>query len=166
MDARETGIIISKYRNHKGMTQKDLSYVLGVTDRAVSNWERGINYPDITLLEKLSETLGCSVHELLSVQTSSEKELIHAMVELSNQGKKMIEMEIRIRSVVGIALAAFILIAAACAFRISEFSEYGMIRLGLLGGIIVAAGCLVGNMIMLALKNRKIQKEDVNNEES
>jgi transcriptional regulator with XRE-family HTH domain len=48
------------------MTQKDVASRLNVTDKAVSKWERGLSYPDISLLVPLSETLGVSVGDLLN----------------------------------------------------------------------------------------------------
>ena len=49
MDARYTGEQIAAARRAKGLTQKQLADALGVTDKAVSKWERGLNYPDIVL---------------------------------------------------------------------------------------------------------------------
>ena len=51
MDARYTGEQIAAARRAKGLTQKQLADALGVTDKAVSKWERGLNYPDIVLLD-------------------------------------------------------------------------------------------------------------------
>jgi len=57
---------ISTLRKEKGLTQKDLAEQLGVTDKAVSKWERGLNCPDISLLAKLSNILGVTTSELLN----------------------------------------------------------------------------------------------------
>ena len=58
MDAGKTGALIAEARREKNMTQKELAGLLHVTDRAVSKWERGLNFPDIALLEPLAEALG------------------------------------------------------------------------------------------------------------
>ena len=47
------------------MTQKELAAALHVSDRAVSTWERGAGFPDISLLEPLADTLGLGVLDLL-----------------------------------------------------------------------------------------------------
>lgn len=65
MDYEQIGKFISEKRREKDLTQKELADKLGVTDRAVSKWERGIGCPDISLLEPLSEILGVSILELL-----------------------------------------------------------------------------------------------------
>lgn len=48
----EMGKFIAEIRKEKNMTQKDLANVLYVSDRAVSKWERGKSFPDISLLKK------------------------------------------------------------------------------------------------------------------
>ena len=57
---------IAELRKEKGMTQKDLAEQLGLTDKAVSKWERGLSCPDISLLSKLALVLGVTANELLS----------------------------------------------------------------------------------------------------
>lgn len=59
---------VTNLRKEAGMTQKQVANKLQVTDRAVSKWERGLSYPDITLMEPLSVVLGISVEELLTCQ--------------------------------------------------------------------------------------------------
>ena len=55
MDAAYTGNKILLLRKQHNMTQKDLAELLLVTDKAVSKWERGINFPDLMTLEKIAE---------------------------------------------------------------------------------------------------------------
>lgn len=57
---------ISELRKEKKLTQKELAEQLGVTDKAVSKWERGLSCPDISLLSKLSRLLGITTSELLN----------------------------------------------------------------------------------------------------
>jgi len=59
------GDFIKKKRKENNLTQKELAKKLGVTDRAVSKWERGLGCPDVSILEILSNELGCSILELL-----------------------------------------------------------------------------------------------------
>lgn len=65
MDYEKIGKYIAECRRKQNLTQKDLASKLGITDRAVSRWERGIGCPDISLLEPLSVILKCSVLEIL-----------------------------------------------------------------------------------------------------
>lgn len=68
MNQYVTGAAIKHLREAKNMTQAALAEKLLVSDKAVSKWETGKGYPDITLLQPLSAALGVSVAELLSGQ--------------------------------------------------------------------------------------------------
>ena len=55
MESKQSfGAYILKRRKELGMTQKEFAEQLFVTDSAVSKWERGLAYPDITLLQNIS----------------------------------------------------------------------------------------------------------------
>lgn len=49
-DKKIFGLFLKEKRIEKGLSQKELSSLLYVTDGAISKWERGISYPDITLI--------------------------------------------------------------------------------------------------------------------
>jgi len=66
MDNYVTGNTIRKLREAQSMTQAQLAEIIGVSDKAISKWETGRGYPDITLIETLAEALKVSVAELLS----------------------------------------------------------------------------------------------------
>lgn len=80
MDVSKIGRFISELRREKGMTQKELAQNLGVSDRAVSKWERGINLPDAGLFEPLCGIFEITVSELLrgerEAPTLSDMELV------------------------------------------------------------------------------------------
>lgn len=65
MNNQTMGGMIASLRREKGMTQADLAKQMGVTDKAVSKWERDLSCPDVQTLPKLAEVLGISVEELL-----------------------------------------------------------------------------------------------------
>lgn len=64
---------IKELRIHNRLTQKELANMLGVSDKAVSKWEVGDSYPDISLLCPIAETLGVSVDELLKGEADTVK---------------------------------------------------------------------------------------------
>ena len=66
MDQYVTGEVIRRLREKKHMTQEELAEKLFVSSKAVSKWETGHGYPDISLLEPLAAALGISVIELFS----------------------------------------------------------------------------------------------------
>lgn len=55
MDNEKFGEFIKKLRKEKGITQKELGEKLNITDKAISKWERGLSFPDITMLNILAE---------------------------------------------------------------------------------------------------------------
>ncbi len=65
MDKYVTGAVIRKLRENKNMTQEELADRIFVSSKAVSKWETGHGFPDISLIEPLSQALGISVIELL-----------------------------------------------------------------------------------------------------
>lgn len=65
MDNKKFGEFIAGLRKEKGYTQSQLAEILCVTDKAVSKWERGVGFPDIKLIEPLSEALGVSILEIM-----------------------------------------------------------------------------------------------------
>lgn len=66
MDSYVTGAVIRRLREKKKLTQEELAERICVSSKAVSKWETGRGFPDISLLEPLAEALGISVIELLS----------------------------------------------------------------------------------------------------
>ena len=78
MDARYTGEQIAAARRAKGLTQKQLADALGVTDKAVSKWERGLNYPDIVLFQPISELLGLPLLQLFCKDGLSAEQAVAA----------------------------------------------------------------------------------------
>ena len=65
MDAKSIGVKIADLRKKRGYTQAELADKIGVTNKAVSKWERGVNFPDMGIIDDLAETLGTTTAELL-----------------------------------------------------------------------------------------------------
>ena len=92
MDREKTGELIASARREKGLTQKELARTLHVSDRAVSKWERGAGFPDVSLLEPLADALGLTVLNLLrgEEQETAEPELTvrRAVALLARQARE------------------------------------------------------------------------------
>ena len=71
-DKKTFGSYIKAKRTEKNYSQKDLAQLLFVTEGAVSKWERGISYPDITLLSDICRILDISERELITASTDTE----------------------------------------------------------------------------------------------
>lgn len=68
-DKKTFGSFIKIKRTEKNYSQKDLAELLFVTESAVSKWERGVSYPDITLISDICRILDISEHELITAST-------------------------------------------------------------------------------------------------
>ena len=75
MDPKKTGTIISEARKNMNMTQKELADKLYVSDKAVSKWERGLCFPDISVLIPLTEILNISLYDLLRGERMKKSEV-------------------------------------------------------------------------------------------
>ena len=82
MDNKKTfGSFVLQRRRELGMTQKEFASRLFVTESAVSKWERGLSYPDITLLQNICAVLEVSEHELLSGSEDTRQRDSHRLAE-------------------------------------------------------------------------------------
>ena len=89
----EIGKKIRKYREAQNLTQKEFANLVGVSNARVSNWEQGLNRPDVDLLAIICTVLKVSPNELLDIEiktelTADEKELLYAYKKLNSEGKK------------------------------------------------------------------------------
>lgn len=127
LDNERIGSFIRELRKERGLTQRDLADRLHITDRAVSKWERGLNAPDIALLEPLSELLGVTVGELIRGERDREEETpmdeTHSLLDYSRE-------EIRrkvggTRKKYAAVLALILLLAGALLWRSGVFFLLG-----------------------------------------
>lgn len=96
MNAADVGRFIAVQRKKKTLTQKELAAQLNVTDKAVSKWETGKCYPDIEMIEKLSEIFEVSINEILSGKRiepenqmeEAERNVIRVMKASENNQRK------------------------------------------------------------------------------
>ena len=72
IDKKTFGSFIKSKRTEKNYSQKDLAEMLFVTEGAVSKWERGLSYPDITLIADICRVLDISEHELITASTDTD----------------------------------------------------------------------------------------------
>ena len=73
MKKQTFGNIIVSLRKEKGMTQLELAEKMGVTDKAVSKWERDLSFPDVSSIPKLAEIFEVSVDDLMQVKTKTKE---------------------------------------------------------------------------------------------
>lgn len=80
-DKSTLGKFIQTKRKELGLSQKELAKALYVTESAVSKWERGISYPDITMISGICEVLHISEHELCTASEDRQQRESDLMVK-------------------------------------------------------------------------------------
>ncbi|MDD3338519.1 MAG: helix-turn-helix domain-containing protein [Lachnospiraceae bacterium] len=136
MDSQVFGQFVAETRKEKKMTQTDLADKIGVTDKAVSRWERGKGFPDINTLEPLSEALDITVLELMrskkdEMKTTKNKELTASeMTEIMNHAVEM-EKEAQRQDRIATWIAVFIVVAVGIPVKLySNSSILGSLFVG------------------------------------
>ena len=74
MDQNKSGKFIAKLRKEKNMTQEQLAEKMGVSINAVSKWERGLSFPDVSLYKKLCKELDINIEELINGEKDKSEE--------------------------------------------------------------------------------------------
>lgn len=140
MDIKATGHLICQARKAKGLTQKQLAEQLNLSDRTISRWERGVGFPDISLLEPLSDALSVPVLDLLrgtqdgEVPTPEEavKEILGAAAESRDQDRRE-RRKNNCKAAAILLLLLVLLLQTGLIFRpVSFVAEAGVYENGLL----------------------------------
>ena len=76
MDLIKIGKYIAGKRKSLGMTQKQLAEKLGMSDKSVSKWERGVCLPDVSVYNELCSILGISLNEFLAGEDIAQENMI------------------------------------------------------------------------------------------
>lgn len=142
MNAEKTGRFIAVIRGEIGLTQKELADRIGVTDKAVSKWERGRGFPDVGILEILAKELDVSVTELMNgerfdlekASSQSDSAILETLQYVKRMSRK--------------TLAVIIIIIGACLSFVPLIATNAGIPF-LISGILTIAG----GVLMLAIKN-------------
>lgn len=112
MNTQKLGAFIAQLRKEKGLTQLQLAELLNVTDKAVSRWETGKNYPDIDMFEDLSKILEVSVSELLEGKRIDKENLLTTSEEQTvKQIKKNKYYNKKYKALIGVVVAIILLFA-------------------------------------------------------
>ena len=82
--AYEIGEKIKLYREDRNLSQKDFAQKIGVSNSRVSNWEQGINRPDVDFVKKICEVLNVSPSELLDIHLDTEELTEHEKLLIRN----------------------------------------------------------------------------------
>ena len=115
MDLVKIGKYVAGKRKELGLTQKQLAEKLGMSDKSVSKWERGICLPDVSVYEEYCSILGISINEFLAgediaqenIVKKSEDNLIQITTDSKHRQKKL-KTVIAVLSVLVLATAMIV----------------------------------------------------------
>ena len=115
MDLVKIGKYIAEKRKALGMTQKQLAEQLGMSDKSVSKWERGVCLPDVSVYLELCKILGITINEFLAGEDISEENLTEKSEDnLIQVAKDSKHRQKHLKSMIAVlALTAVLAIAAA-----------------------------------------------------
>ena len=156
MDTVETGKRIQHLRKAHGWTQKELAQRLCVTDKSVSKWERGLNYPDMAMLEPLANTLETTVVELLGIENAPEAEKLDAVTAMAVEETARMHKELRTRALT-ILMGGILWLASqiVLGWTLPKYGIYEGLPIILTLGMTGFSGTLIGNAVWIWRKHRK-----------
>ena len=119
MDLKKTGALIAGLRKQRNLTQKELAALLGVTVKAISRWETGKGFPDVSILEQLAKAMDVTITELVNgerctldnVNSDSDRAVLSALDYARSMNRTLICVILAIVGV-GLLLAPLVVIGA------------------------------------------------------
>ena len=115
MNQEKIGKFISLSRKNKRLTQEQLAEKLGVSINAVSKWERGLNLPDVSLMEKLCEVLDFTLNELFAGEKLTNEEMVR------KSEKNIMSLMMTLKQLRIVEVFTLILIGVGSALTVSPF---------------------------------------------
>lgn len=113
MNQQNIGAFIAQQRKEQNLTQQELANRLHLTDKAISKWETGRCYPDISLLYPLANELKISINELLNGKKMTTEDFvenktsIHQLLKLSNHEKNKKAQHLNLLFILGFLFVLF-----------------------------------------------------------
>mgnify|MGYP002537648760 CR=1 FL=1 len=152
IDKKKFGAFVAVLRKEKGITQKELSEQLCISDKAVSKWETGKGLPEVSLMLPLCASLGITVNDLLSgervsgtnYQKKAEENMMDLMKENEENRRRMI-LSVICAVITVIAVCALVVIASCL-----EMPAAARVALLLFAAAVAATG--VGAAAVLDVK--------------
>ena len=131
MDNEKFGKFFAELRKEKNLTQQDIAQRFNITNKAVSKWERGLSFPDISMLKPISEFFNVSILELLNGRrnTSQEIDIDARVLTILKQVER--EKNRKIRKIIIIStiiIVAILVIYIGLGLSKSKLKTYNPIR--------------------------------------
>lgn len=131
IDKKKIGEFICLLRNEKGLTQKELSEQLCVSNKAISKWENGQSLPDVSLLIPISEIFDVTVTELLqgqrnlNIKNNEDENTIKKIIDLVEEKN---ENHLQNKKIKSIYIIVFILSALVVCITYLEYGKNAVLN--------------------------------------
>lgn len=153
MNQEKISVFIQQTRKEKGMTQKELADILGISDKTISKWETGKSMPDMDFFMPLCNALEININELLSGEKISSinysekaEENIMSLLKENREHKKGMTIQVVTGIVLGL-IALFSMIFVSGVQSIAWFIDF----FTLVELVLVCAACV----LLSGCKNKK-----------
>ena len=84
--------ILKNARNNKGLTQRELAALIGKTKNVISNWENGLNSPDVDMIELLCGILDIPVEDIFKDLKKQDEKNDSPLTELSERELQVLSL--------------------------------------------------------------------------
>lgn len=133
MDKQKTGELIKSARIKKGYTQVELGDLLGVTNKAISRWEKGDSFPDIGVIEELSRILDIRIQDIvigeIKEKNTDSETAVTEVVRVAKLQDRVKKREL-ITGIVAVIIVGYMLMCGWYSFR-GHIDSSGMYYLGI-----------------------------------
>ena len=120
MDLQKTGDYIAGKRRALGLTQAQLAEQLGMSDKSVSKWERGVSLPDVRVYSRLCEILGITVNEFIAgedipaeaLPVKADENLVEVSADGAAKRRRLIGAVVTVSALAACIALALVLVVA------------------------------------------------------
>lgn len=169
MNQKRIGLFLKELRKEKGLTQEQLSEILGVTNRSISRWENGVNMPDFDLVIEIANYFDVSMEELLNGERKKEimdkksEEIFLKVADYNNDEKIIFSKRVNFVFIIGIiAFTVYAILEQQGLTAIDRYENIASFALGIVFGVLIF-GVLYTNRYMIKIKAFKQRVLNWNN---
>ena len=163
MERKSIGSFIAVLRKARGLTQRELADKLGVSDKAVSRWERDETAPDLYLIPAIAEIFGVTADELLRGERSGETAAQEKQSEKTERQIKTVLKAVRTKFLTKTLICTLIAIVGLLAAMLCNFGFYRA-ELGFYIGLIFFVTAAVMEIIFAVIAVSSLDAEEFDGE--
>lgn len=128
MDLVKIGRYVAGKRKDLGLTQRQLAEKLGMSDKSVSKWERGICLPDVSVYEEYCSILGISINEFLAGEDIAQENIVKKsednLIQVTTDSKHRQNKLKAIIAVLSVIVLAAVMIVSVFLLRANQPKNY------------------------------------------